>query len=68
MRESMDELDLKQNNEHHLNHDTTVSIPSTNHNNDIIINRFDVVLGRGKGTEKLFGNQKFQRTLLFFMF
>jgi hypothetical protein len=64
----MDELDLKQNNEYHANDDTTVPVPSTNHNNDIIINRCDVVLGRGKGTDKHFGNKTFQRTLLSFMF
>jgi hypothetical protein len=63
----MDELDLTQNNEHHANDDSTVPVPSTNHNNDIIINRFDVVLGRGKGNERHFGNQKFLRTLLSFM-
>jgi uncharacterized protein YaaW (UPF0174 family) len=70
-RNSMDDMDLKQNNKNHVyDDDTVVSVPRMNHPiiNNIIINRFDVVLGRGKGTDKHFGNQTFQRTLLSLMF
>jgi hypothetical protein len=67
----MDDMDLKHNNKNHVNYDDTdVSVPRMNNpiKNDIIINRCDVVSGRGKGTDKHFGNQTFQRTLLSFMF
>jgi hypothetical protein len=67
----MDDMDLKQNNENHVNDDdTVVSVPRMNRpiKNNIIINRCDVVLGRGKGNDKHFGNQTFQRTLFSFMF
>jgi hypothetical protein len=63
----MDDMDLKQNNKNHVNDDdTVVSVPRMNHpiENDIIINRCDVVSGLGKGADKHFGNQTFQGTLL----
>jgi hypothetical protein len=38
-----------------------VPTPEEDDNHDIVVNLFDVLLGRGKGMDSQYGNQKFQR-------
>jgi hypothetical protein len=38
-----------------------VPTPEEDDNSDIVVNMFDVLLGRGKGMDSQYGNQRFQR-------